>query len=309
MMKTLMKSAAWLAAGFACGFTLSAAAQAQTDYAAIEASPALWSISDEDSTVYLFGTVHILPPELNWRTDAVTDAFNAAETIYFEVDALSPESQAEMQALVPQLGLNAPGVTLSSMISDEAKDHVATIAGRIGAPADAFMAQLDPLQPWLASLQMAVLQMQAAGYAPASGVESALNTDAQAAGKAFGYFETIEEQLRFLSDSSIEVQVADFEVSVEQMVEEPELLTELVQAWAAGDMDHIDRLINGEMRETSPELYGRLIVQRNQNWIPQIIAALDGSEDAFVAVGAGHMPGEEGVIALLEAEGLTVTRR
>jgi len=309
MLKTLMKSAAWLAAGFACGVTLSATAHAQTDYAAIEANPALWSISDEDSTVYLFGTVHILPPQLEWRTDAITAAFADAETIYFETDAMSPEAQAEMQALIPQLGLNAPGVTLSSMISDEAKDYVAVIAERIGAPADAFMSQLDPLQPWLASLQMAVLQMQASGYQPGSGAEAALTAEAEEAGKAFGYFETVEEQLRFLSGSSIEVQIADFEIGVQQMVEDPNVLTELVQAWAVGDMDHIDQLINGEMRDTTPELYDRVIVQRNYNWIPQILAALEGSDDAFVAVGAGHMPGEEGVIALLEAEGVTVTRR
>jgi uncharacterized protein YbaP (TraB family) len=309
MMKTLMKSAAWLAAGLACGLALSSVAHGQTDYSAVEADPALWSISDEDSTVYLFGTVHVLPPELSWRTDAIDAAFEDSETIYFEVDALSPEAQAQMQALIPQLGLNAPGVTLSSMISDEAQGHVATIAQRLGAPADAFMSQLDPLQPWLASLQMAVLQMQSSGYQPGSGAEAALTAQAEEAGKSFGYFETVEQQLRFLSSSSMEVQLADFEVSVAQMVEDPGMLTELVQAWAVGDMEHIDRLINGELRDTSPELYDRIIVQRNHNWIPQILAALEGSEDGFVAVGAGHMPGEEGVIALLEAEGLTVTRR
>ena len=312
MLKRLAQCDARLSSALAAAvilFGAASSADAQTDYSAIQADPALWSISDEDSTVYLFGTVHILPPELEWRTDEVEAAFADAEIVYFEVDALSQESQAEMQALIPQLGLNAPGVTLSSMISEEARGHVAVIAERIGAPADAFMAQLDPLQPWLASLQMAVLQMQASGYEAGSGAEAALNADAEAAGKAKGYFETVEEQLRFLSDSPIDVQVADFEVSVEQMVEEPQILTELVQAWAAGDMDHIDSLINGDMRETSPELYERIIVQRNRNWIPQILAALAGSDDAFVAVGAGHMPGSEGVIALLEAEGLEVERR
>ena len=310
MLKRLAKCSAKVSAGLAAGVLLYAgAAHAQTDYAAIEADPALWSISDEDSTVYLFGTVHILPPELEWRTDDIAAAFADAEIVYFEVDALSEDAQAEMQTLIPQLGRNAPGVTLSSMISEEARGHVATIAERIGAPPDAFMAGLDPLQPWLASVQMAVLQMQASGYEAGSGAEAALSADAEAAGKTRAYFETVEEQLRFLSDSPIEVQVADFEVSVEQMVEEPQLLTELVQAWAVGDMDHIDRLINDDMRETSPELYERIIIQRNRNWIPQIIEALEGSDDAFVAVGAGHMPGPDGVVALLEAEGLEVARR
>lgn len=286
-----------------------ATADAQTDYAGLEANPALWSISDEDSTVYLFGTVHILPPELDWQTPAVSAAFADSEIIYLEADAMSAEAQATMQALIPQLGLNAAGVTLSSLISDEAKADIAVIAGRLGVPAEAFLAQLDPLQPWLASLQMAVLQIQASGYDAASGVEFALTAEGEAAGKTFRFFETAEEQLRFLSDSPIEVQVADLEIGVRQMVEEPDALTQLIQAWAAGDMDFLDQVFNEDLREASPELYQRIIVQRNRNWIPQIEAALEGSDDVFVAVGAGHMPGTQGVIALLEAEGHTVVRQ
>jgi len=93
------------------------------------------------------------------------------------------------------------------------------------------------------------------------------------------------------------------------MVEEPELLTEMVQGWAVGDMATLDRVFNQDMREASAALYQTLIVERNQNWIPQIEAALASDQDAFVAVGAGHMPGESGVIALLEANGHAVTRR
>ncbi len=308
-MKKILKSTAALGAALLAGLSLAGAATAQTDYAAIEASPALWSISDEDSTVYLFGTVHILPPELTWRTPAVDAALEGAEIVYFEADALSPEAQAQTQALIPQLGLNEPGVTLSSLISDEAKAHMATIAERIGAPADVLAAQMDPLKPWLASLSLAVLQIQAGGYDPASGVESKLTADAREAGKAFGYFETVEEQLRFFADMPMETQIADFEVGIAQMVEDPDMLTELVQAWAAGNMETLDRVFNEDMREASADLYQTLIVQRNQNWIPQIEAALASDQDAFVAVGAGHMPGESGVIALLEANGHAVTRR
>ena len=308
-MKKLLTTTAAFSTALLAGLSVTAAASAQTDYAAIEANPALWSISDEDSTVYLFGTVHILPPELSWRTDAITAAFADAETVYFEADVMSQQAQADMQALIPQLGMNAAGVTLTSLISEEAEGHIATIAGRIGAPADVFQAQLDPLQPWLASISMALLQMQAAGYAPMSGVEVVLSAEAEAAGKQKGYFETAEEQLRFLADSPMDVQIAEFEVGVAQMVEEPELLTELVQAWASGDMDYLDALFNEDMRDASPALYERLIVQRNQNWIPQIEAALAGSQDAFIAVGAGHMPGAQGVVSLLEAQGHTVVRR
>lgn len=308
-MKKLLKATAALAAGFAFGMGAANVAHAQTDYASIEANPAIWSISDEDSTVYLFGTVHILPPELTWRTPAVDAALEDSEIVYMEADVLSAEAQAQVQALIPQLGLNEPGVTLSSLISEEAKTHMATIAERIGAPPEALAAQMDPLQPWLASLTLAVLQIQAGGYDPESGVEYKLSAAVTEAGKSFGYFETAEEQLRFFAGMPMETQIADFEIGVEQMVEDPDMLSELVRAWAIGDMDVLDEAFNGAMRETSAELYDALIVQRNLNWIPQIEAALASDQDAFVAVGAGHMPGENGVIALLEANGHAVTRQ
>ncbi|XBQ16929.1 MAG: TraB/GumN family protein [Oceanicaulis sp.] len=308
MLDRLKSAALRSAAAFATAAALAGAAQAQTDYAAIEADPALWAISDEDNTVYLFGTVHILPPELDWKTDEIRAAIDSADIVYFEADATSEAAQAEAQALIPQLGLNAPGVTLSSLISEEAKEDMAIIAGRLGAPAEALAAQMDPMQPWLASLTLAVLQIQAGGYDPQSGVEYAI-ADYVGEDAEYGYFETLEQQLRFFADMPMEIQIADFEVGVAQMVEDPDMLSELVQAWAVGDMDTVDRLMNEGMRDSSEELFQTLIVQRNEDWIPQIEAVLAGDQDAFIAVGAGHMPGDHGVIALLEAAGHTVERR
>lgn len=308
-MKKLLKATAALAAGFVFGTGAATVAHAQADYAAIEANPAIWSISDADSTVYLFGTVHILPPELNWRTPAVDAALEDSEIVYFEADVMSNSAQQQAAALIPQLGLNEAGVTLTSLISEEAQAHMATLAERIGAPPEALAAQMDPLKPWLAAVTLGVLQMQAGGYDPESGVEYKLNADAQEAGKAFGYFETVEEQLGYLASLPLETQIADFETGVAQMVEDPDALSEMVQAWAVGDMSVIDRAFNEDLRNSSGDLFEALIVQRNRNWIPQIEAALASDQDAFIAVGAGHMPGETGVIALLEANGHAVTRR
>ena len=86
------------------------------------------------------------------------------------------------------------------------------------------------------------------------------------------------------------------------------MFDDLVGAWAEGDMDRLNEIMNSDMREQTPELYDVILVQRNRNWAPEIAAALDGDEDVLIAVGAGHMPGEEGVIALLQARGLEVRR-
>ena len=175
-------------AGLGVGLTMGAAALAQTDYSAIEADPAIYVISDDDSTVYILGTVHILHPDLDWRSPSISAALNDAEAVYFEADVMSPEAQAQAQSLLLQLGMNAPGVTLSSMTSDEAKEYMAVIAGRLGSTPEMLQAQTDPMQPWLASIVMAVMQIQMAGYDPASGVESKIHEAASEAGKRFGYF-------------------------------------------------------------------------------------------------------------------------
>ncbi len=271
-------------------------------------APAIWAMSDEDSTVYLLGTVHILHPDLNWRTPYLDTVLEEVEQVWFEADTLSPEANAQMTTLIPQLGLNTTDTPMTQRLSDEANADLATFAGRLGANPDQLRAALDPYQPWIATIQLAVLQMQAAGYDPASGVEVVLNQRLADQGKTFHYLETVEEQLRFFADMPYETQLANLELSLHEAVENPDMFDDLVGAWAEGDMDRLNEIMNSDMREQTPELYDVILVQRNRNWAPEIAAALDGDEDVLIAVGAGHMPGEEGVIALLQARGLEVRR-
>lgn len=271
-------------------------------------APAIWAMSDEDSTVYLLGTVHILHPDLDWRTPYLDTVLEEVEQVWFEADTLSPEANAQMTTLIPQLGLNTTDTPMTQRLSDEANADLATFAGRLGANPDQLRAALDPYQPWIATIQLAVLQMQAAGYDPASGVEVVLNQRLADQGKTFHYLETVEEQLRFFADMPYETQLANLELSLHEAVENPDMFDDLVGAWAEGDMDRLNEIMNSDMREQTPELYEVILVQRNRNWAPEIAAALDGDEDVLIAVGAGHMPGEEGVIALLQNQGLEVRR-
>ena len=282
--------------------------EAQVDYASIEASPALYVVEDADSTVYIFGTFHLLPPSLDWRTDEFDAAFLEAETLYLEADVANPEGQAAAQALIPQLGFNEPGVTLSSLVSETALDNVRTFAGTLGLPGDALIANLEPLQPWLASLNLAVLGIRSVGFDANAGVEMILSAEAMESGKAFGFFETAEQQLRFFADMPMELQVEQFESGSIELLSLQDGVTSLVEAWATGDLDTLEEMMNGAMLETSPELYDTIIVSRNENWIPEIEAILEGSGTQLIAVGALHLPGDHGVIPLLEANGHRVTR-
>jgi uncharacterized protein len=306
MLKKFAASAAMLAAAFLAAPVMAPAGQAHAqDYAAIEADPALWKVEQDGATVWIFGTFHLLPPELDWRTDPVTGAMTEADTVWFEADVLSPEAQQQMAALMPRLGLNEPGVTLSSLLDDETNALLAEVAPTVGASP----AALEPMRPWLASLMLAVAQIQQLGFDPTAGVEAVLNAEAQAAGKDFRYFETAEEQLGFFANLPEDVQVEMLAQGLRDMAELPAQIEAMVAGWATGDLSLLDEAINSDMREDAPEVYDAVIVNRNRAWIPDIQDMIAEGGTHFVAVGAGHLVGDDSVIALLEAEGIQAVRQ
>lgn len=286
------------------GLAAPAALAQPADYSGIEASPAYWVLSDADSTVYLFGTFHILPASLDWRTEELDAALTSADTLYVEADVHSAEVQAQMQTLIPQYGLNPQGVTLSSLLDAETQEKLAEVAPTVGASP----AMLEPMRPWLAQLVLAVGQLQMLGFDPNAGVEIALIAAAAESETQMGYFETAEQQIRFFADLPDDIQIAAFSKGLEQMERTPELVDDLVRAWAVGDLQELDRQINGEMRADTPEIHDAIIVRRNRDWVPQILEILDGEGVSFIAVGAGHLPGEDGVVELLRAQGVDITR-
>ena len=201
-------------------------ALAQSD----EDAPAIWAMSDADNTVYLIGTVHILRPETEWRTAYLSEVLDEVEQVWFEADTVSEEATAQMTRLIPQLAANTSGTPLTGMLSEQAHANLAIVAQRLGLTAEQLAAGLDPLQPWFASLQIAVAQMQAAGYDPASGVEIALRQQVEGEGKTFHFLETAEEQLRFFADMPMQTQLANFELGLQEAVDNPDMLDDIVTA-------------------------------------------------------------------------------
>lgn len=297
--------ALFIAAGLAFSGAISAAQAQLADYSDVQATPAIWHLSDADSDIYLFGTFHLLPPSLNWETDELRANLASADALYLEADVQGPEAQARLQALVVQLGLNPQGVTLSSMLDAEAIALLANVAPSVGASPQMF----EPMRPWLAQIILSVAQMQALGLDPEAGAETSLLAAVAGSGIEIGYFETTEQQIRAIADLPDEVQIRGFAEGLREMERTPAMLDEMVRAWASGDVETIDRIVNEDMREQTPEMYEALIVRRNRNWIPQILTLLDGEGTVFIAVGAAHMTGENGVVELLRESGITVDRQ
>lgn len=264
--------------------------------------PALWAVSDADSTIYLFGTVHVLRPDTPWGSAKVDAAFDSASSVILEIS--NPDDQAAIGPLVQQYGVD-PTRPLSSLLTTEEVDHLNVAAQSIGASA----AALDPLRPWLVALSLSMAPLVKAGYDPQSGVELILKARAEAAGKSVGGLETIDEQVRVLAGLPEDVQLAFLRATLEAYDDATEELDALVHAWSVGDVEAINRLGVVEMREASEEIYQALLVRRNADWADQIQTLLAGSGVTFIAVGSAHLAGDESVQEILEDRGVQVVRR
>ena len=315
-LKTTVSAAARLSAGVVLGVGLAAAVvapvHAQTAAAAAEAAPAIravpraegqgpamWVVKDADSTLYLFGTVHLLRPTTAWGTDRIDAAFDSADKLVLEIS--NPDDQAAVIPLIQQHGLS-PATPLSSLLTAEELAKLDAAGQTIGLSA----AQLDPFRPWFAALTLSVAPLAKAGYDPASGVELILKARAEAAGKPVTGFETIDEQIRILAGFPQEDQLDFLRSTLEDFDTATTDLDKLVDAWATGDVEAIETVGVDPMRESSEELYQALLVRRNTNWADQIQTELAGSGTVFIAVGAAHLAGDDSVQEILERRGVEV---
>ena len=149
-------------------------------------APAMWEIKDENSTLYVLGTFHILPADLEWKTPVFEAAMADAENTITEADTSSPAATLAVQRAVGELGINPKGTTLSSILGTERHARFAAMSEKFGIPASA----LETFKPWLAVITVSVTALQSYGYDPASGVDSLVIEQATAEGDTLSYFET-----------------------------------------------------------------------------------------------------------------------
>jgi len=261
--------------------------------------PALWVVKDADSTLYLFGSVHVLRPTTGWASPRVEAAFDSASDIWFEIS--NPDDQAAIMPLIQQHGLS-PETPLSSRLTPEENAELDAAAQAMGASA----AQLQPMKPWLAALSLSVAPLIKAGYDPKSGVELVLKARAEAAGKPIHGFETIDKQIGILAGLPDDVQLVFLRETLKDYENAATKLDEMVEAWARGDVAKLDRVTIKEMKDASPALYQAVLVDRNTDWANKIQTLLEGSGTAFIAVGAAHLTGDDSVQAILQKRGMTV---
>ena len=266
------------------------------------AAPGLWVVRQGEATIYLFGTVHLLPSDTHWSSPALDKAL--AESQRLSIEIVDDDSPA-MQGLVMQHGVDF-GHPLSTKLGDRDMQRLEKAAEEAKVPGG--VAALQPMRPWLAALTLTMAPLMQAGLDANQGVDKLLKARMQQAGKPVDGLETAEKQIRMLADLPESMQLDFLRQSFKEVADGPAKLRELVDAWRRGDTDAIAKVEDEDLRKESPTLYQRLIVERNQTWARTIAERLKQPGVSFIAVGAGHLAGPDSVQAQLRKLGIESTR-
>ena len=268
---------------------------------AAQAQPPIWVVKDADSEMVLFGSVHILPPGLDWEPAELVSALAAADDLWFELP-VDATTETETGRLAAQLGVLAPDQSLFKLLPPQDAERLNQVATMY----EVSPAVLDRLQPWLAEIALAGGAYRRAGADAASGVEKTISAAARPEAQRRA-FETPAEQIGILSHAPWDEQVASLRQTMDEMQTKPDQFGTLVKAWVDGDMAALDREAIAEMRKAAPTLFKTLVTDRNAHWTKVLDERLKGHGRTVVVVGVGHLIGPDGVPAQLRALGYSVT--
>lgn len=274
--------------------------------------PLLWKVSDADNSLYLLGSFHLLKPTDYPLSSDVDVAFAEAEKLVFE---LAPEEMGS-PALGMQMGqaaLRTDGTQLNSELPSET---VAALDAWVSENADHLARMqmngqvLQMFEPWFVGLMVTIVELTKYGLDPAIGMDNHMAERAKAANKPTEGLETGAEQIAFLDGMDRVEQLQFLQEALKSGTEGQEAIEKMHSAWRNGDAATLWDGLAAEMREQFPKLYQRINIERNDAWVPKLVARLEqpGRDDTLVVVGALHLLGEDGVVEKLRAKGYEVER-
>ena len=263
--------------------------------------PAMWKLSDADTTIYLFGTIHLLPEGLQWRTPALDQAIAASDSLVLET-TIGSNPTAAAQTMM-KLALTPGLPPLIERVPEDKRAALQKMIDTTGVPPKL----LDGMETWAAALTLLAVSFREMGFNPDLGVEKGLEASYKASAKPVTGLETVEQQFGFFDTLSEEAQ----RTFLAGMADAPEdaraQFQAMLEAWSSGDTDAIAATFDSETA-LLPELRETLMKRRNAAWADWLARRLDEPGTVMVAVGAGHLVGRDSVQAMLKARGLRTKR-
>lgn len=294
----------WLRLSAVCIAALAVCALLRPDGLQAAGSSLLWkATAPRGGVVYLAGSIHLLSDEYYPLAPAFETAFAESDLLVEEID-MGDMQAPESQMLMLTRGMMPAGKTLESVVSPDTMAAVRTKVTELGLP----LAPLQLFKPWALSLTLQGLEWQKAGLDPNLGLDKHFYDRAKAGGKAVQGLETLDFQIAQFDGLPMPLQDRLLSTTLKEMASTADSVNTLARAWKSGDASTIETMVLRDLR-TEPEMYQRLLIDRNSNWLPKIQALFTRPKPAFVVVGAAHLVGSDGLVAALAARGITLTQQ
>jgi len=266
------------------------------------AHPALWEVTDSDTTIYLFGTIHLLPDNYNWRTPTIDKAISSSESLYVET-IVDPKNPQPLVMAMRTLGYSNGLPPIADRVDPAKRPLLEAAIAKSGIP----RAYFDKMETWAAAFNLLGVQYKGIGLDSENGPEQILRQAFGAAGKPVGQLETNAEQLGFFDTLPESAQRSLLEGAIEPAKSATIDFDQMLRGWANGDVGVIAQTFNHDLAET-PALRETLLDRRNANWTRWIEQRMAQPGVVFLAVGAGHLAGSDSVQSKLERDGYRVRR-
>jgi uncharacterized protein YbaP (TraB family) len=266
----------------------------------------LWRIEDAKRPVYLLGSIHVLRRQNYPLERPIEDAFDVAKVVAFEIDLGAPSPAQPPPDVVtrPVAARPAQPGGLRTQVSPTTYRSVVRYLENAGYPGTVF----DRIPAPIAATALVQMEVRTLGFEPEWGVDNYFYRRAKKYGKTIVGLETAADQVEALGGLSETANDALVQTALDDVAGMRPMLRDLVRAWKGGEVDRLGGLVNGSFSDR-PEVYQRVIVERNARWIPKIEALMAGDVPALVIVGTGHLVGTDSVIAMLQAKGYVVTQQ
>ena len=276
---------------------LGSAAEARTPQLA---KPALWAVSDADTTIYLFGTIHLLPSDLKWRTPRLDQAMTSSQELVVET-IIDDKNPTKLMSAMASIGLAKGLPPIAERVPPAKRAALKAAIKKSGVPEPAYNA----MKTWMAAFLLLSNQFRDLGLS--GGVEGVLRNDFIARNKPIGELESNLEQLSFFDRLPESAQRNLLEGALEEGTSVKREFGGTLDAWSRGDVNGIARTFDHDL-SGSPEMRDSLIRQRNSNWSKWIERRMTQPGEVMVAVGAGHLAGRHSVLEMLRKDGYTIRR-
>jgi uncharacterized protein YbaP (TraB family) len=260
----------------------------------------LWTVRSGANVLYLAGSVHALSADAYPLPGVFEKAFEASGTLVEELNLAEAESLSAAPMLLAK-GMYSDGRTFDAVVSKETAALVAERFKQTGLPMEMFR----PMKPWMVMLMLTALEAQKAGLEANLGLDKYFYDKATAAKKPVVGLETAEFQIDRFDKMPDVLQEQMLRSSLNEMESQGDELKGMIAAWKRGDTAALEKTVRTSFA-AYPAAYASLIVERNRNWIPELEKCFSRSKPCFVVVGAAHMVGPDGLLALLRQKGYKI---